>query len=166
MEAAMRRYLVVANQTLTGDELVRVIVRCAEAHPSEFLIVVPATPALEMWVEAVALPYCGVPYELNPAEQARQLAEERLAESLAQLRAVGATVDGWVGDRDPLRAVEAALATAQFDEIIVSTLPRRVSRWLHQDLPHRLEQRFALPVTHVTADKHAAHTSGSAPAPG
>ena len=160
----MRRYLVVANQTLTGDELVRVIVRCAESHPSEFFIVVPATPALEMWVEAVAMPYCGVPYELNSAEQAKQLAEERLGEALAQLRAVGATVHGWVGDRDPLHAVEAAMGVAEFDEIIVSTLPRRISRWLHQDLTHRLEQRFGLPVTHVTDDKHAAHQSGSAQA--
>jgi hypothetical protein len=162
MEAAMRRYLVVANQTLTGDELVRVIVRCAEAQPSEFFIVVPATPAFEMWIEAVALPYCGVPYELSSAEQAQQLAEERLTESMAQLRAVGATVHGRVGDRDPLHAVEAVLGSAAFDEIIVSTLPRRISRWLHQDLPHRLEQRFGLPVTHVTDDKHTAYESEAA----
>jgi GABA permease len=155
-EATVRRYLVVANQTLTGDELVRVIVSCAEAQPSEFFIVVPATPALEMWVEAVALPYCGVSYDVNALEHARMLAEERLTEAAAQLRAVGATVHGQVGDRDPLRAVEDVLATGKFDEIIVSTLPRRISRWLHQDLPHRLEQKFGLPVTHVTDDQHAA----------
>jgi hypothetical protein len=65
-------------------------------------------------------------------------------------------VHGQVGDRDPLRAVEDVLATGKFDEIIVSTLPRRISRWLHQDLPHRLEQKFGLPVTHVTDDQHAA----------
>jgi hypothetical protein len=154
MEAAMRRYLVVANQTLQGDGLVRVIARCAEAQPSEFFIVVPATPALEMWVEAVAMPYCGVPYELNSSEHARELAQERLSAATAELRAIGATVDGRVGDRDPVNAVEGALRTAHFDEIIVSTLPHRISKWLHQDLPRRLEQ-FGLPVTHVTDDKHA-----------
>lgn len=152
----MRRYLVVANQTLTGDELVRVIVRCAETQPSEFSIVVPATPVLEMWVEAVALPYGGVPYDPSSSEQARALAEERLSTAAAQLRAAGATVRGQVGDRDPVRAVEDALRSGTYDEIIVSTLPRRISKWLHQDLPHRLEQRFGLPVTHVTDDKHAA----------
>jgi len=150
----MRRYLVVANQTLHGDGLARVISRCAEAQPSEFFIVVPATPVLEMWVEAVALPYCGVPYETNSFEQAKELAQERLAEATAQLRAIGATVDGQVGDRDPVHAVGDALRNAEFDEIIVSTLPSRISRWLHQDLPHRLEQ-FGLPVTHVSDDKHA-----------
>lgn len=152
----MRRYLVVANKTLQGDGLVRAIVRCAEAGPSEFFIVVPATPVLEMWVEAVALPYCGVPYEVNSLEHARELAEARLAEATAQLRAAGASVDGRVGHRDPVQAVESALRTGTFDEIIISTLPHRISKWLHQDLPHRLEQ-FGLPVTHVTDDKHAVH---------
>jgi GABA permease len=50
-----------------------------------------------------------------------------------------------------VRAVEEATATGEFDEIIVSTLPARVSRWLHQDLPGRLEHKFHLPVTHVPA---------------
>ena len=150
----MRRYLVVANQTLQGDELVRVIVSCTEAQPSEFFIVVPATPVLEMWVEAVAMPYCGVSYDPDAFEHAKELAQERLDAATAQLRDVGATVHGRVGDSDPVRAVENALQTAKFDEIIVSTLPGRISRWLHQDLPHRLEH-FGLPVTHVTDDKHA-----------
>ena len=56
-----------------------------------------------------------------------------------------------MGNADPVRAVEEATATGEFDEIIVSTLPARVSRWLHQDLPGRLEHEFHLPVTHVLA---------------
>jgi nucleotide-binding universal stress UspA family protein len=151
----VRRYLVVANQTLEGDELVRVISACAEAEPSEFFIVVPATPLVEMWVAAVMTPYGGVQYEPEASEQARELAEERLDAAAAQLRAAGATVAGEVGDRDPVRAVEEALRARTFDEIIVSTLPGRISRWLHQDLPRRLEQ-FGMPVTHVTDAKHAA----------
>jgi GABA permease len=153
----MRRYLVVANQTLTGDELVRAVVTCAEAQPSEFFLVVPATPVVEMWVEAVAMPYGCVPHEPNASTQARELAEERLTAAAEQLRAAGVTVHGQVGDCNPVRAVEDALGAGTFDEIIVSTLPRRISRWLHQDLPRRLEQRFGLPVTHVTDARHAVH---------
>lgn len=151
----MRRYLVVANQTLSDDELVEHIRRRADDEPSEFVLVVPATPVLEMWVEALILPYCTVPVEQNSPEQARCLAEERLAEALDRLRAAGASVHGQVGDRDPVKAVKEALAAGTFDEIIVSTLPGHVSRWLHQDLPHRLRQ-LGLPVTHVTAARHAA----------
>jgi hypothetical protein len=150
----VRRYLVVANQTLKDDELVRVVVRCAQAEPSEFFIVVPATPVVEMWVEAVMLPYGAGPIEPYSPEQAREVAEERLKDATAQLQEAGASVSGRVGHRDPVRAVEDALKVAEFDEIIVSTLPRRISKWLHQDLPHRLEQ-FGLPVTHVTNARHA-----------
>ena len=152
----MKRYLVVANQTLTGDELVRGIVACAEAQPSEFFLVVPTTPVVEMWVEAAMTPYGGLLPDSESADLARELAEERLQTATAQLRAVGATVHGQVGDRDPVRAVEDALTIWKCDEIIVSTLPRRISRWLHQDLPRRLEQKFGLPVTHVTDVKRAA----------
>ena len=66
--------------------------------------------------------------------------------------AAGGRVEGLIGDQDPVRAVESALAEASYDEIILSTLPERVSRWLHMDLPTRLH-RFGLPVTLVTARK-------------
>jgi GABA permease len=50
---------------------------------------------------------------------------------------------------DPLEAMEEAFIDHQFDEIIVATLPRRVSRWLRADLPHQAERRFSLPVTTI-----------------
>jgi GABA permease len=56
-----------------------------------------------------------------------------------------------------MRAVEAALAKRKFDEIIVSTLPERLSHWLHQDLPWRIEHKFHLPVTHVIVTKVSRH---------
>ncbi|GAA1853467.1 hypothetical protein ACFFOM_20345 [Microlunatus capsulatus] len=148
----MRRYLVVANQTLGEDELVDLIRRRAAAEPSEFFVVVPATPVLEMVPGAAAAVAVGVPALLpcSPAE-ARALAEERLAAALEQLRATGAAVEGAVGDANPVRAVEHALTGRGFDEIIVSTLPSRLSRWLRADLPRRLEHRTKLPVTHVAA---------------
>jgi hypothetical protein len=64
--------------------------------------------------------------------------------------AAGGHVDGLIGDTDPFVAVQQAVAELGFDEIIVSTLPERVSHWLHRDLPRRVEA-LGLPVTVVTA---------------
>ena len=64
--------------------------------------------------------------------------------------AAGQSVSGRVGDHDPLAAVEDALNAEQFDEVIVSTLPKRVSRWLHLDLPSKVAG-LGLPVTTVSA---------------
>jgi hypothetical protein len=148
----MSRYLIVANQTLGADALVNFVRTRNETEPSEFFIVVPATPILEMvhGAEGASAVGGGTVFPSSP-EHARQLAQERLEKALAQLHEIGATVDGQVGHRDPVRAVAAALEGRQFDEIIVSTLPRRVSRWLHQDLPTRLEHKTHLPVTHIGA---------------
>jgi hypothetical protein len=59
-------------------------------------------------------------------------------------------VEGLIGDPDPLVAIQDALAHEPFDEVIVSTLPARVSHWLRRDLPSRVEQ-LGLQVTVVTA---------------
>jgi len=151
----MRRYLVVANQTLSSDELVEALGERAAAEPSDFLIIVPATPVKHLAAKAVPMPPMpvmgGVLSLPGTREEARRLAEEKLQSALRRLAATGATADGEVGDGDPMRAVEAAVSGRQFDEIIVSTLPERLSHWLRQDFPSRLEHRFHLPVTHVEA---------------
>lgn len=130
----MRRYLIVANQTLAGHHLISKVRELADRRPSSFYIVVPATPPRDhVWSEG------GV----------RDVARRRLDAALARLREAGVEVEGEVGDGRPTDAIQDVLATRVFDEIIVSTLPLGVSRWLKHDLPHRIEVEFGLPVTHV-----------------
>jgi hypothetical protein len=134
----MRQYLVVANQTLGGEHLLEVIRQRAAADPSHFFLVVPATPPSEhlTWTEG----------------EARSIAKSRLQEALVRLREADVEVDGRVGDASPLEAIRDALRGAHYDEIILSTLPPGVSRWLKLDLPHRVERAFDLPVVHVVAE--------------
>jgi len=67
-------------------------------------------------------------------------------------KAAGGRVEGLLGESDPFHVVAGALAGGRYDEVIISTLPARVSHWLHIDLPARVE-RLGFPVTVVTAKK-------------
>ena len=83
----MRRYLIVANQTLGAEELVQFVRTRTEAEPSEFFIVVPATPVMEMVHGAEGVPAVGGGTVLpSSPEHAHELAQERLETALAQLR--------------------------------------------------------------------------------
>jgi GABA permease len=151
----MRRYLVVANQTLDSDVLMDLVRERMATGPAEFWLAVPATPVKDLASNVVAVPMPvmgGVLRMPEPPAQARRLAQANLDAALQKLRAAGATVDGAVCDPDPMRTVEQAVSDRDFDEIIVSTLPPRLSRWLHQDLPDRLQDRFHLPVTDIVAE--------------
>jgi hypothetical protein len=148
----MHRYLIVANQTLDSAQLMDLVRERIAAGPAEFWLVVPATPVKDLASNAVAIPMPVMGGTLalpHPPEEAQRLARAKLEAAVKKLTAAGVTVDGAVCDPDPMRAVEEAVTTREFDEIIVSTLPARLSRWLHQDLPGRLQHRFHLPVTHV-----------------
>jgi hypothetical protein len=130
----MRRYLIVGNQTLAGGHLGAKVRELHERRPSSFYIVVPATPPHgHSWSEGEAL----------------EIARRRLETAIALLRGVGVEADGEVGDERPTYAIQDVLAHRAFDEIIVSTLPLGVSRWLKHDLPHRIAVEFGLPVTHL-----------------
>jgi hypothetical protein len=135
----MRRYLVVANQTLGGEHLLREVREALQAGPCTFHVIVPATPTQDQptWTEG----------------EATALARERLEAALGRFREVGARADGTVGDPDPVQAIADVLAEREVDEIILSTLPPGVSRWLGLDLPRRVERRFDLPVRHVVAEE-------------
>ena len=94
----MRRYLVVANQTLGGDQLVAAIRERMGAGPSHFHLLVPATPAAEL---------DEVDHAESSEDLGRRLARERLAHELAHLRGLGADASGEVGVSDPVEAVGA-----------------------------------------------------------
>lgn len=135
----MRRYLVVSNQTLSSEALVEKVRSCLAAGPCRFHLVVPATHTHDhlTWTEG----------------RDRALARRRLDAALERLRDLGADADGEVGDARPLDAIADALRDQpQFDEIILVTLPPGLSRWLHQDLPHRAERHFSVPLTHLVAE--------------
>jgi hypothetical protein len=90
-------------------------------------------------------------YYARPAtdEEATAQARQRLSLMLDGLAALDVSVEGDLGSSDPMEAVEKVCADRQFDEIIVTTLPRHVSRWLRVGLPHQVERRFGLPVTTI-----------------
>jgi hypothetical protein len=149
------RYLLVANQTLAGDQLLDEVRRRVAAGPSSFHVIVPNTRS----VDVAPLPGGPVPpgsAHVAVEEEDRrstQIAESRLHQALHQLRAEGVQARGELGDPDPLTAIGDALRDEQFDEIIISTLPSGISRWLGMDLPKRAQRKFNLPVTTVTAHK-------------
>ncbi len=132
-----RRVLIVANQTAGGSHLKKAVQKRIEQGPCVFTLLVPSSaPSDGAWSEG----------------EARAAAEERMREGLDGLRSVGAEVAGVVGDHRPIHAITDVLVEHPHDEIIVSTLPVGISRWLKQDLPHRVERVFRLPTTHVVAE--------------
>lgn len=144
---ANRRILIVANQTAAGSHLKRIVAERVKEGPCTFTLVVPATPPAGTltWTDA----------------EATELATRRMDQALAGLRELGADVEGIVSDGSPTDAVDSVMQVERyqhhqsFDEIILSTLPPGISRWLKQDLPHRVERRYEIPVTHVIAEAPA-----------
>jgi hypothetical protein len=123
------RILVVAHRTAATPKLLEQVRTRAERGACSFVLLVPR------------------PYWDPETEEAAKVIE--LALPLLE-EAAGARVEAVVGDTDPFLAVQAALERSQFDEVIISTLPHRVSHWLRLDLPAHVE-RLGVPVTVVTA---------------
>jgi hypothetical protein len=134
----MRRYLVVANQTLGGEHLTMKVKELLAEGPCRFHVLVPATAPKD--------------HAVYTEGEAEAIAHRRLEDALSRFRDLGAEADGEVGDASPFEAIGDVLRQESFDEIVLSTLPSGASRWLRQDLPHRVERSFGLPVSHIVGE--------------
>ena len=163
------RCMIVANQTVGSEALDRAVRDCIERGVTRFFVVVPATPVKHESTRWTGGYLAGDPvsheYVLEAREEderrrqqaeqeAQQRARLRLTHMLDRVAADGGDATGAVGDADPLTAAQHVLdAEADFDEIIVSTLPAGLSRWLGMDLPSRFAKSTYVPVTTVEADE-------------
>jgi hypothetical protein len=137
------RVLVVAHRTAATPALLDAVRERVARGPCAFTLLVPnAAHGLHRVIDA----------EDQTADEAQAVLE--LALPLLE-DAAGGHVEGLIGDPEPLNAVQDAVNLRGFDEIIVSTLPARVSRWLKLDLPSKLNG-LGLPVTTVTAKERSA----------
>ena len=141
------RVLVVAHKTAATQALADAVRERAQRGPATFSLLVPKAVH---GITRVADP------EDAPDDEARDLLS--LAIPLLE-DAAGGRVEGLIGVSSPLDAIQDAVNMHGFDEIIISTLPTRVSKWLHLDLPSKLTG-LGLPVTTVTARERAPATGG------
>ena len=141
MESTAARVLVVANKTAATPALLDAVRERAARGPCTFTLLVPnATHGLHKLVD--------------PEDQSQSEAETTIELALPLLEeAAGSSVDAMVGVPEPLAAIQDAVNLHGFDELIISTLPTRVSKWLKLDLPHKAAA-LGLPVTTVTARSH------------
>ena len=135
--------LVVAHQTAANDALLDAVHRRAQQGPARFHLVVPRRPH-------------GMHKVVDPVEAGEREAQAVLAEAAPKLsEAAGSEVTGSVGDPEPLMAIHDAVNLGNYDEIIISTLPLGISRWLRLDLVSKAKA-LGLPVTHVAAKERVA----------
>lgn len=151
----MHKVLIVANQTIGSAELTRAVQqRIADGAHFHLLVPVPPTPPSAISVGLAAVESAATAFMVLP--DLRALAEERLGMGLEWLKGLGVDATGEVGLVDTVAAVLGVVERDQINEIIVSTLPSRISKWLRQDLPHKIEKHVTVPVTVVTASTSAA----------
>ena len=139
---SVARVLVVANKTAATPALIDAVRERAAAGGCEFTLLVPnATHGLHKLVD--------------PEDQSENEAETTIELAIPLLEeAAGVPVDAMIGVPEPLAAIQDAINLHGFDELIISTLPTRVSKWLKLDLPSKAAG-LGLPVTTVTARARA-----------
>ncbi len=134
-----RRILVVANETVGGEELRELLRKLSEGVREEILVVCPALNSrVRHWA--------------SDEDPARAAAQGRLHASIARLAEDGIHARGEIGDADPLQAMEDTLRTFGADEIVISTHPPGRSHWLEQGIVEGARARFDVPVSHVVVD--------------
>ena len=158
-DVTVRRHLIVANETLARDRIPALVAERVAAGPSEFHILVPATRSREtrQLTAMAGDPLSGYAVTdvvgLDDAiARDRQGAEARLATFVAKLEDQGVEYSKEIGGPDPFQAIAQVMERSSFDEIIISTLPSSVSRWLRIDLPSRVRRSYSIPVVVVTVD--------------
>ena len=146
--------LLIANQTLDGGRVVAMLeqIRTGE-EPFAVYVLVPATPVgllRDAPGEARMDSHVGVDARADDAGVAA--ARFRLRQALTVLQEAGIDAHGSVGDPNPVAAAAKVMAEENIDEVLLSTLSRENSRWLHADVPLALERRLGLKVTVLSAD--------------
>ncbi len=140
--------LVVAHQTAATPGLLDAVRERAQAGPAEFHLVVPRHPH-------------GMHKVVDPQDTGDDEAQGVLEVALPRLSdAAGHEVTGELGDAEPLMAIHDAINLGTYDEIIISTLPLGMSRWLKLDLVSKA-RGLGLPVTHVQAPSRAEAMAGA-----
>ena len=133
------RILVVANKTAATPALIEAVRERAARGPAKFTLLVPNAAH-------------GLHKLVDPEDQGSSEAEQTIELALPLLeQAAGGPVDGMIGVPEPLAAIQDAINIHGFDELIISTLPQRVSKWLKLDLPVEGRPGSGLPVTTVIA---------------
>jgi hypothetical protein len=139
---SVARVLIVANKTAATPALLDAVRKRAAQGACEFTLLVPnATHGLHTLVD--------------PEDQTETEAETTIELAVPLLEAAAGTpVDAMIGVPEPLAAIQDAINLHGFDELIISTLPTRISKWLKLDLPSKAAG-LGLPVTTVTAQSRA-----------
>jgi hypothetical protein len=136
---APARVLVVAHKTAATQALLDAVRERARQGKAAFTLLVPNTTH-------------GLHKVVDPEDQGGGEARGVIERALPGLsEAAGAPVEGIVGDPDPMSAIHDAVNLRGFDEVIISTLPTKVSQWLKLDLPSKVTG-LGLPVTTVTPE--------------
>lgn len=138
MASNKQKILVVANRTADSPDLIAALRRLADRAPAGFTLLVPAVPHGLAWAADMKAGW-------SEAVVRADRAGSRIRRSGLELEEV------IVGDPDPFAAVGDVLHLREFDEVVVSVLPRAISRWLSVGLPARLRRTIDLPVTQVNA---------------
>jgi len=145
--SAPARVLVVAHKTAATPGLIEAVRERAARGSATFTLLVPNAAH-------------GLHKVVDPEDQETNEAQEVLELAIPLLeKAAGASVEGMVGDPTPMHAIQDAINLHGFDEVIISTLPARVSKWLRLDLPSKVSG-LGLPVTTVTAEERASTPAG------